>query len=167
MWRSLLLVGLLCAVALAAVASPQRSKRDTELLQKVQEFLRSKAEYAHVKCEVDDAVVTLSGDVKLLSERRALVHSVKRIQNVSRVDDRVILLPANLSDQRLSAAVRERLESAGLSHLKFKAHEGWVQVEGQVHNEQERQRLMDMIRGLPGVKEADFQKLRAVSSNKS
>lgn len=133
----------------------------------MQELLRSKTEYAHVKCEVDDAIVTLSGDVKLLSERRALEQSIKRMKHVSRVEDKIVLLPANISDEQLRAGIRKRLESAGLSHLKFKAHEGWVQVEGQVHNEQERERLTDMLRGVPGVKEADFQKVRAVSSNKS
>jgi hypothetical protein len=79
----------------------------------VRQVLGSKPEYARVSFEVDDAVVTLKGDRGLLSERNTLVQSVQRIQHVSRVVNGIVLLPANVSHERLSAAVKERLESAG------------------------------------------------------
>lgn len=155
------IVALVLSVLLTVVyASPHRSRRDAEIKQTVERFLAAKPEYANVTCYVDDAIVTLTGHVRLLTERRALEHSVKGMKQVARLEDKVILMPANVPDEKLLGAVRERLEASGFGHLTFRAHEGWVELAGSVKSQEERARVMDMIWGTPGVKEADFQKLR-------
>jgi osmotically-inducible protein OsmY len=160
-------VVLLVTFYTTAGASPQHSKRDAAIARSVRQVLASKPEYTKVNFEVDDAIVNLKGEMRLLSERDALVRSVRRIQHVSRVENGIVLLPANVSDERLSSAVKERLESAGFGYLRFQAHEGWVQVEGNVKTQQDAARLADTVRTIAGVKEADFQKVHVVSSNKN
>jgi osmotically-inducible protein OsmY len=145
-----------------AVASPapQKSSQsggryDEQIRARVQQILNRERRYTNVKADVEDSVITLTGSVELDSSRRSLVDRMRRIPHVESVQNQLVLDPPAVPDKELYGRVQRNLEDAGYRALTFKVHEGAVILEGMVADEQARQRVIDLVRRIEGVKEVD------------
>lgn len=137
-------------------ATQRRGARyDQQIRESVAKLLTSKADYKNVKADVDDATVTLTGNVELDSTRRFLVQRARRIAHVNGVQNELVLDPPAMEDKTLYGHVQQQLEDAGFKTLTIKAHEGAVTLSGVVRTEKDRERALQTVRATPGVKEVE------------
>jgi len=139
-------------IASAGLASPQHGV-DARISTQVTRMIANHQEYSKVRFQVEDAVVTLEGAVRLESERRVLIRSVKGLSDVAAVRSNVLLDPPAVADDVLFPRVRQGLESLHLPQLRVSVHEGLVTVSGSVASNRERQAVLSAIRATDGVKE--------------
>lgn len=128
---------------------------DQQIGAEVSRLLGKEAKYKKVKANVEDSVVTLTGSVELDSTRRGLVDRVRKISHVEAVQNQVLLDPPALDDKLLYGRVTQNLADAGFQTLKCTVHEGAVTLEGMVADQKQRERVIDLVRRIDGVKEVD------------
>ncbi len=131
------------------------ARYDQQIRESVAKLLTSKADYKNVKADVDDATVTLTGNVELDSTRRFLVQRARRIAHVNGVQNELVLDPPAMEDKTLYGHVQQELEDAGFKTLTIKAHEGAVTLLGIVRTVQDRERALRIARETKGVKEVE------------
>jgi osmotically-inducible protein OsmY len=147
---------LLSAAAQTAQTGSRRSGRyDEQIRAELSRILRKEARYKKVKARVEDSVVALTGSVELDSTRRALVDRVRKLSHVEAVQNEVLLDPPALDDKELYARVLKNLADTGFETLKCTVHDGAVTLEGMVADQQQRQRVIDLVRRIDGVNEVD------------
>lgn len=146
-------------IAIAIPATQRHSQSggpyDEQIRARVQQILKREARYRNVKADVEDSVVTLTGSVELDSSRRSLVDRIRRIPRVESVENELVLDPPAMPDKELYSRVQRNLEDAGYRALTVKVHDGAVILEGMVADQQARQRVIEMVRRIEGVKEVD------------
>lgn len=157
-----LLMSLIAAVSLLPAAvqpsqttSTRAGRYDPQIRAELARILRKETRYRRVKTEVEDSVVTLTGSVELDSTRRALLDRVRKISHVEAVQNEVLLDPPAVDDKLLYGRVLKNLADAGFETVKCNVHEGAVTLEGMVADQQQRQRVIDLVRRIDGVKEVD------------
>ncbi len=154
------LLVLVCTMALAVVAqerhTPRPGRFDPAIEQTVAQYLDGKAEFEHIHFGVDDSVVTITGSVRLHSERLRLESQVRGMRHVIAVRSFVLLDPVPVSDDLLSGRIRSALRGANLDHLQVVAHEGRVELAGDVQDRQQWSRAVNLVWETPGVREAEF-----------
>lgn len=128
---------------------------DPQIRAEVSQLLRKEAKYKKVKAEIEDSVVTLTGSVELDSTRRGLVDRIRKVPHVEAVQNQVLLDPPALDDKMLYGRVTQGLADAGFETLKCTVHEGAVTLEGMVADQKQRERVIELVRRMDGVKEVD------------
>jgi osmotically-inducible protein OsmY len=128
---------------------------DQQIQAEVSRILHKESKYNKVTADVEDSVVTLTGNVELDSTRRALVDRVRKIKHVEAVQNQVLLDPPALDDKLLYGRVMQALADAGFQNLKCTVHEGAVTLEGMVGDQKQRERVIDLVQRTDGVKEVD------------
>lgn len=147
---------LLPAAAQTGQTAGRRAGRyDQQIRAELWHILHKEAKYREVKAEVEDNVVTLTGSVELDSTRRALADRVRKISHVETVQNEVLLDPPAVDDKLLYSRVVKNLAEAGFETLKCNVHQGAVTLEGMVGDQKQRQRVIDLVRRIDGVKELD------------
>ena len=151
---------LVCAMALAAAAqernTPRPGRFDAVIEQDVAKYLDGKPEFANIHFGVDDSVVTLTGSVRLHSERLRLENRVRDTKHVSALRSFVRLEPVPVADDLLSGSIRSALRNANLDHLQVIVHEGRVELSGEVQDRREWSRAVNLVWETPGEREAEF-----------
>jgi osmotically-inducible protein OsmY len=141
-------------LVLAAVAlSLSASDLSAEIGRDVTKLLAAHHEYRQVTFSVEDEIVTLTGKVFTCSNRNDLAWSVRRIKNVRRVRNEVVLDPPPVADELLRGRMKRALTGAGFTEIRFQAHEGMVILTGTVRNRQHFARVQEVASSVEGVRE--------------
>lgn len=147
LWATLLLASTPFATAPGNV--------DARISLRLAKTLERHSEYANVHYSVEDAVVTLTGTVKLETSRRALQAVVEAIPEVAAVHNRVLLDPPPPPDDQLRARVLQRLQPMRLPELKINVHAGLVTLAGSVTSRHQRDAVTAIVAGTQGVREME------------
>jgi osmotically-inducible protein OsmY len=137
--------------------APKPGRFDARIEQRLAKELHGKAEFERVRFAVEDGVVTLAGKVRLHSERVNVENSARSLEHVFAVRNFIVLDPPVVADNLLFGRLRTALRDAKLEHLHIEAHEGRVELSGDVYNRQEWSRAVNLVWNTPGVREAEFQ----------
>jgi osmotically-inducible protein OsmY len=150
-------IAALCWIGLLMPAAMgQRGGRyDAQVRERVGQVLASNKDYKNIKADVEDGIVTLSGDVVLHSVRRGLVARIHRIAHVVGVENQIVLAPPALPDNVLSGRVQTQLRDAGCGTLTIQVHEGGVVLHGTVRNRHDWDTVRELVSSTPGVKEVE------------
>ena len=152
---------VLCLLGVIAVAqtqtsrskSPPHSARDTRIHDAAMKILADHEEFRRVQLSVEDRVITLQGKVELASDREWLGLRMKRVTDVSRVNNQLVLDPPAEADEVLLARVKRALEAPHFSAVKFTIHEGLVRLTGEVRSQGDASRAFRIVDATPGVRE--------------
>jgi osmotically-inducible protein OsmY len=156
--KSILLLCMATVVAQTQTrTAPKPGRFDARIEQRLAKELHGKAEFGRVRFGVEDGVVTLAGKVRLHSERMNVENRARSLEHVSAVRNFIVLDPPVVSDDLLFDRLRTVLRDANLEHLNVKAHEGRVELSGEVYNRQQWSRAVNLVWNTLGVREAEFQ----------
>jgi osmotically-inducible protein OsmY len=112
---------------------------------------------AHVGVTANSGVVTLSGYVKSLPEKKAAEQAAGRVKGVrALVEEIEVRLPSDLKldDDEIAAAAVNRLawdSSLPDGVITIKVEKGWVTLSGEVERHHQREAAERDVRGLSGV----------------
>lgn len=112
---------------------------------------------AHVGVTVNDGVVTLTGHIGTFSEKRAIERAVQRVAGVRVVAvelDVKLSADHQRSDSELAAAVEKTFElsaSVPADQIDVKVEKGWIQLDGEVDWDFQRNLAEAAVRDLAGV----------------
>ena len=162
--RALLFILLLTTTYSQTRMAPRPGRFDAGIEQQLANDLRGKQEYQDISFGVEDGVVTLAGNVRLHSERLALETRVRSLKHVAAVRSFVLLEPPTVADDILSGQLVAALRRADLEDLRVTAHEGKVEIAGDVTDRRQWSRVVNLVWSTPGVREADF-RLRLMNSS--
>jgi osmotically-inducible protein OsmY len=131
--------------------------------QKVQTEVRAIASsagaWAPVNFKCDRGVVTIFGTVQSIEIKQQIDECVRRVPGVVRVEDTIVIagnaggaVGGGDSDQILVTRVRERvLPEIQIRGIDFQCHGGVVTVIGSVPQPEVKERLIALVRQVPGV----------------
>jgi osmotically-inducible protein OsmY len=139
----------------AALGQQPGGRYDSQIRAQVAQVLDGNKDYKNVKADVEDGIVTLSGDVQLHSVRRGLVTRIHRIAHVAGVENQIVLAPPAIPDNILTGRVQTQLQDAGYGTLTIQVHEGGVVLHGAVRNRHDWEAVRQLVSLTPGVKEVD------------
>lgn len=114
-----------------------------------------------VNVDTDDGVVTLFGTVDSAEKKARAESEVKKIGGVKRVENALEVVPdvaaarVEESDDRLTAAVRERIAarpSLSDSEIDVATENGVVRLKGEVASQRDRLTALTVARGTDGVR---------------
>jgi osmotically-inducible protein OsmY len=135
------------------------NRTDQEIQQAVLEQLRwdTRVEETDVGVEVDDGIVTLTGTVSSWAKRVAAQEAAHEVAGVLDVANDIEVRPAGAigrTDTEIAAAVRHALEwDLFVPHDRIRStvYEGWVMLEGNVDNWNQKEDAERAVRNLLGV----------------
>lgn len=113
---------------------------------------------AGITVEVDDGIVTLSGEVDHLLARRRAVEDVRQLKGVRSVIDRLSVAPLRVPDARLRRAVEETLAidpATSALAVEVRASDGAVTLSGEVESFAERRLAEEAAASVLGVRSVD------------
>jgi len=137
----------------------QSKKSDNEIKQQVLRELKwdSRIGWAQIGVEVDEGIVTLSGNVRSYANKWAAQQAAHRVAGVLDVANDIEVQPTGLlvrSDAEIARAIRHTLEWDALvpdDRIRSTVSDGWVTLEGDVDLWRERQDAERAISKLAGV----------------
>ncbi|HUX67053.1 MAG TPA: BON domain-containing protein [Terriglobales bacterium] len=150
----------LVALALAAAALPQapRSAQDSEIAAKLHQQFSPKADFSRVKIQVEDRIVTLTGDVPSMRAKLNAVHQARQVEGVHGYIDNLTVAGPTVPDDQLQRQLADRLtydrmfEGQTFNALTLGVHNGVVTVGGAVRDYPDRDSALDIIADTKGVK---------------
>jgi len=153
---SLLAVGLLSAT-LAAQTSAARY--DNQIQTTLAAKLAKKSQFANVKENVEDGIVTLTGTVDLYQRKLDVAKLARKTADVAGVRNLITVAGPNVSDAQLAdklstklTYVREGYDST-FDYFALGVKDGVVTVEGQDRTGVGRDEALADIANMPGVKD--------------
>ena len=158
--KTVLLLSLagLC-VALGTVSFAQgKGRYDAQIQQDAEKLLQSKAKFQGIKAETDDAIVTLTGKVKLYFEKLDAEKHVKHIAKVDGVRNHVEV-ETTVPDAELSEKLADKLryDRVGygimFNNLTLEVKDGVATIGGQVRDYPDRESALAIAETQPGVKD--------------
>jgi hyperosmotically inducible periplasmic protein len=155
MRKSTIILSVFVAVALilASAATTMRPGVDARISARVAAFISQNLEYSNLRFNVDDAIVTLQGTVRLESQRQIVIQRIRKMPEVAGVNAEILLDPPALADDILFPRVLSRLASLHLSELRVSVREGLVTISGSVRTDHDRQMVLATVQGIEGVRE--------------
>lgn len=158
---SIFAVWLLLAPLWVTAAPADRDLTPTEVrVQKALKRLPYYGVFDNIEFQVDRDVVTLSGKVLRASLRSEAAAAVLRLEEISRVDNRIEILPLSNNDDRIRlAALREIYANPMLSRygagvipdIRIIVEHGTIMLEGVVDSEAHRRVAEIEARSVPGA----------------
>jgi hyperosmotically inducible periplasmic protein len=149
---TLALLALLASLLVAQQPVGQRGGRlDAEIQQQVAAELQKEKKFIDVKVSVDDAIVTLRGEVDRWLDREDAEAHARRIKKVRGVKDELEVRNMPPADPQLAGKVMSALNSNNLEGLHVTANHGTVTVSGWVRTQQDRDYAEQLIYGIKGV----------------
>src|ERR1051326_7958001 len=122
----------------------------------VRELTSTVGAWAPVHFRIHDGIVTIIGTVQTIEIKQRVESCVRQVPGVIQVEDTIEVAGGQDgggdSDQILLTRVRERvLPQIQISGIDFQCHGGVVTVIGAVPREDEKERLVTLVRQVPGV----------------
>jgi osmotically-inducible protein OsmY len=143
----------------ATMTTMTATKSDTQLQRDVLDEMRwePSVEAAHIGVSVKNGVVTLSGHVPSYAEKWAAERAAKRVAGVMGVANELdVKLPSGSrrTDEDIAASAVSALKSHILvpsNKIKVTVNNGWVELDGEVEWQFQRDSAERAVRYLPGV----------------
>lgn len=157
--KTISMLMLLLALALPASASKQSHGRSDQGIQiKAQEELRKRDKFKEVRANVEDGIVTLSGNVELYIDK---VDAEKKVRKVHKVDGvrNHIEVASSVHDDILRDQLSNKLRYDRIGHgivfnnLTLSIEKGVATVGGNVRDYPDRDSAIAIVETTPGVKD--------------
>ncbi len=158
MIRLSLVAGLaLMVYALLGVSNATAAMSDAEITHAVlSELLESETVAAHlIDIDADDGVVTLTGTVGNLVEKRTAARIAKNITGVSEVENDLIVKPLEYPDEDIRDAVLRQIGFTPVvdaDQVEVNVENGVVSLDGVVGTHDERSVVEELAAGIKGVR---------------
>ena len=156
MTRVHLILGLALALSLSALAQAG-GKYDQQIQNDMTKYLQKHKEFQDVHATVEDSVVTLDGNVKLLVNKLDADKKAHGIDHVQAVRNN-IQVEGNVPDDQLQNKLADKLRYDRIGYgivfnsLSLAVQNGIVTVSGNVHDYPSRDSALAIVETTPGVK---------------
>ncbi len=153
---ALALIALLTSLLAGQQPVGQRGGRlDAQIQKQVEAELSKEKKFKDVTVTVDDAVVTLKGQVDRWLDREDAEAHARRIKKVREVHDELEVRNMPPPDTQLAGQVMSALNSNNLEGLHVTTNRGTVTVSGWVRTQQDRDFAEQLIYGIKGVERVE------------
>src|SRR5436853_6453843 len=155
-------VGLLLSVAVLSatlVAQTAATRYDNQIQTTVTHKLATKSQFAGVKSNVEDGIVTLTGTVDLYQRKLDAAKLARKTSNVQGVRNLITVAGPNVPDAQLEQKLAKKLRYVRsgydntLDYFALGVKDGVVTVEGQDRTGVGRDEALADIANMPGVKD--------------
>lgn len=157
--KSIAMWMLLLALALPVSAQQKSEGRyDQQIKAKASEELGKRDKFKEVTATVEDAIVTLSGNVELFIDKVNAEKRVRKIQNVDGVRNR-IQVASSVHDEILREQLSNKLRYDRIGYgivfnnLTLSVENGVATVAGKVRDYPDRDSAIAIVETTPGVKD--------------
>ncbi len=154
---SLLAVGVLSATLVAQ--TPAATRYDNQIQTTVTHKLAAKSQFAGVKSNVEDGIVTLIGTVDLYQRKLDAAKLARKTSNVQGVRNLITVAGPNVPDAQLEQKLARKLRYVRsgydntFDYFALGVKDGVVTVEGQDRTGVGRDEALADIANMPGVKD--------------
>jgi len=154
---SLLAVGVLSATLVAQ--TPDATRYDNQIQTTVTHKLAAKSQFAGVKSNVEDGIVTLIGTVDLYQRKLDAAKLARKTSNVQGVRNLITVAGPNVPDAQLEQKLARKLRYVRsgydntFDYFALGVKDGVVTVEGQDRTGVGRDEALADIANMPGVKD--------------
>lgn len=136
--------------------APRRGGRlDAQLQQQVETVLKKEKKLKDVTASVDDAVVTLNGQVDRWIDREDAEAHARKVHGVRRVVDQIEVRNMPPPDTQLAGSAMQTLNDNDLQNLHVVANHGVVTLSGWVRTQQDRDYAEQLMYGIKGVERVE------------
>lgn len=107
-----------------------------------------------IEVQVKSGVVTLKGELPTYADRNHVQRLCERVDGVVKIDNRIVIKPLTVSDQKIKSAVHSRLEahsSIRSSGIQVEVTAGVVRLSGEVDAWSDRRTAAWLARQVQGV----------------
>jgi osmotically-inducible protein OsmY len=151
----LLLAGL---VTFAAAQETKGGRYDQQIQEDVERMLQSNPRFQNVRATTDDAIVTLSGTVKLYIDKLDADRRAHHINHIGGVRNEIEVegnIPDEVLLQKLADKLRYDRVGFGImfNNLQLSVKNGVVTISGDVHDYPSRDSALAIVETEPGVKD--------------
>ena len=155
-------MGLLSSVAVLSatlVAQTAATRYDNQIQTTVTHKLATKSQFAGVKSNVEDGIVTLTGTVDLYQRKLDAAKLARKTSNVQGVRNLITVAGPNVPDAQLEQKLAKKLRYVRsgydntFDYFALAVKDGVVTVEGQDRTGVVRDEALADIANLPGVKD--------------
>lgn len=153
-----LLVSVAGLVTFATTQEPKGGRYDQQIQEDVERVLQSNPRFQNVHATTDDAIVTLSGTVKLFIDKLDADRRTHHIKHVGGVRNDIEVegnIPDEVLLQKLADKLRYDRVGFGImfNNLKLSVKNGVVTISGDVHDYPSRDSALAIVETEPGVKD--------------
>jgi hyperosmotically inducible protein len=155
-----LMAGLsLSAIAQTGAEQPRHTRYDQETQRQVTQDLQKKDALRGITADVEEGIVTLSGEVNLYIEKVNAEKRVRKIKNVDGVRNHVEVEGAEISDADLLETLSNKLRYDRVGYgivfnsLTVAVEGGMVTVGGNVRDYPDRDSAVAIVATTPGVRD--------------
>ncbi len=153
-----LMAGLsLSAMAQTSTEQPRHTRYDQETQKQVTQDLQKKDGLRGITADVEEGIVTLSGEVNLYIEKVNAEKRVRKIKNVDGVRNHIEVEGAEISDADLRETLANKLRYDRVGYgivfnsLTVAVEDGMVTVGGKVRDYPDRDSAIAIVATTPGV----------------
>jgi hyperosmotically inducible protein len=153
----LMSVAVLGGALMAQTSSASRN--DGQIQQNVTSLLQGKQEFKNVNSNVEDGIVTLTGNVDLYQKKVDVEKKVRKTKDVKGVRN-LVQVAGTVSDQQLQATLNKKLvyERVGYADNTFSYYtlgvkDGVVTIGGETYSDVARDAALSEVRHMAGVKD--------------
>lgn len=147
------------ALGVLLLAGPAFSQADNSRLQADVQHQLNKKEFRDVQAQVAGDTVTLTGTVKLLSDKLDAEKRVKKTHEVSSINNQIkVAVPENVSDAELFnkmgkqlAYDRQGYPSFPFNSITLQVHNGVALLGGEVVDPVDKESAVSIVTNTPGV----------------
>ena len=145
--------------ALAAQTSSRQAEQDKQIQAAVTAQLDKKETFRALKAEVNEGIVTISGEVPLYIDKMNAEKRVRKVKNVDGVRNHVEVAGASVPDDEIreNLSTKLRYDRAGFGHvfnnLGVDVNNGVVTIAGNVRDYPDRDSALAILSTTAGVKE--------------
>ena len=151
-------VGLFAILAITLLAAGWISERalnqhDGSILADLNTQLASDERFQNVRGQVKGRGIALTGSVKLLEDKQILLSKAWQIDRIKTVKDEIVVDTIRLPDRFLRKELYEKLQAEDFAQVALKVRKGTVNVRGELATAADRERIMAIVSGTPGVRD--------------
>lgn len=148
----------LCAMLATSTFAQGKGRYDAQIQQDAEKLLQSKPKLQGIQPATDDAIVTLTGSVKLYFDKLDAEKRIKRIAKVDGVRNHVEV-DTNVPDAELSEKLADKLRYDRVGYgimfnsLTLQVKDGVATIGGQVRDYPDRDSALAIAETQPGVRD--------------
>ena len=156
-------VGLFLGLSLASIGlaaqTSSASRYDNSIQTRVTQQLSQKKEFSRVQANVEDGIITLTGNVDLYQQKLDAAKKVKKAANVQGVRNLISVDGKDVADAELAMQVNRKVyyNPYGYDNLfnfiTASVQDGVVTLNGEVRLDVDRDAALSAISSTPGVKD--------------
>jgi len=155
---------LMAAVSLPAIAQtnaeqPRNTRYDREIQEQVAQDLQKKDALRGIGADVEEGIVTLSGEVNLYIEKVNAEKRVRKVKNVDGVRNHIKVEGEEVSDADLREKLANKLRYDRIGYgiifnsLSLAVEDGAITIGGNVRNYPDRDSAVAIVATTPGVRD--------------